>query len=174
MGGEHLWDAVGAIGELVGALAVVVSILYLAAQIRANTRIEKARASFDATHSWAATTDMLFQQPEETLNTVIEAFNPECDPEAMSDEQFQRMTFLWRAIGQKLEGQYYLFKFGFLEPDIWRKRSSILKGVIELPFGAAWWLGELEAATFSDEFVEAMKRTVGIDATSINKRQERD
>ena len=43
----------GAIGEVVAAIAVVVSIVYLAAQIRSNTRATKASASFDATHSWA-------------------------------------------------------------------------------------------------------------------------
>ena len=32
------WSAVAAVGELVGALAVVVSLVYLAAQIRQNTR----------------------------------------------------------------------------------------------------------------------------------------
>ena len=32
------WDAVAAIGEAVGALAVVVSVIYLALQVRNNTR----------------------------------------------------------------------------------------------------------------------------------------
>ena len=32
------WEAIGAIGEIVGAIAVVLSLVYLAAQIRQNTR----------------------------------------------------------------------------------------------------------------------------------------
>jgi len=32
------WNAMGAIGELVGAVAVVITLIYLAAQIRQNTR----------------------------------------------------------------------------------------------------------------------------------------
>ena len=32
------WDVVGAIGEVVGAFGVILSLLYLAAQIRSNTR----------------------------------------------------------------------------------------------------------------------------------------
>ena len=32
------WEAIGAIGEILGAVAVVVSIIYLTTQIRANTR----------------------------------------------------------------------------------------------------------------------------------------
>ena len=38
------WDAVGAIGEVVGALAVVISIIYLAAQIRQNTKAARLDA----------------------------------------------------------------------------------------------------------------------------------
>ena len=32
------WDAIGAVGEIIGALAVVVTLAYLAVQIRASTR----------------------------------------------------------------------------------------------------------------------------------------
>ena len=32
------WDALGAIGELVGALAVIVTLIYIAAQVRENTK----------------------------------------------------------------------------------------------------------------------------------------
>ena len=34
MGGDHLWDAVGAIAELLGAVAIVVTLIYLAVQIK--------------------------------------------------------------------------------------------------------------------------------------------
>ncbi len=32
------WDAIGAIGEILGALGVLVTLVYLATQIRENTR----------------------------------------------------------------------------------------------------------------------------------------
>jgi hypothetical protein len=36
------WDAVGAIGEILGALAVVATLFYLARQIRHNTIVARA------------------------------------------------------------------------------------------------------------------------------------
>ena len=39
------WQAVGAIGELVGGGGVILTILYLAIQIRHNTEEMRARAS---------------------------------------------------------------------------------------------------------------------------------
>ena len=37
------WDAIGAIGEVLGALAVVGSLVYLAIQIRSSTKLAKAQ-----------------------------------------------------------------------------------------------------------------------------------
>ena len=42
MGGDHLWEAIGAIGEIVGALAVVVTLVYLSFQLRHNTYATRA------------------------------------------------------------------------------------------------------------------------------------
>ena len=39
------WDAIGAVGEIVGAMAVVVSLLYLANQIHTSNRAVKQAAS---------------------------------------------------------------------------------------------------------------------------------
>ena len=36
------WDAIGAVGEVIGAMAVVISIIYLAVQIRHGANINKA------------------------------------------------------------------------------------------------------------------------------------
>jgi hypothetical protein len=41
------WDALGAIGEVVGAIAVVVSLLYLAVQIRAQNRESQVAAAHE-------------------------------------------------------------------------------------------------------------------------------
>ena len=58
---------------------------------------------------------------------------------------------------QKLEGQYYLFKYGLLEPGVWEKRSMVARSIIDPPLMRAWWDNELLIATFSDEFVQAVE-----------------
>ena len=44
------WEAIGAVGETVGALAVLVTLVYLAVQIRQNTKAVQA-AAVDSTTS---------------------------------------------------------------------------------------------------------------------------
>ena len=46
------WEAIGAIGEIIGAIAVLLTIIYLADQIKQNTKAVKAatqQAISDAT-----------------------------------------------------------------------------------------------------------------------------
>jgi hypothetical protein len=46
------WNAIGAIGELAGAVGVVVSLLYLATQIRQNTRSNRIAAKQTTTNQF--------------------------------------------------------------------------------------------------------------------------
>ena len=42
------WDAIVAVSELIGALSVLITLVYLAIQTRDNTRVMKSRADWDA------------------------------------------------------------------------------------------------------------------------------
>jgi hypothetical protein len=46
------WDAIGALGELVGAIAVVISVLYLAGQVRSQVRETKLNAIHEVSHGF--------------------------------------------------------------------------------------------------------------------------
>jgi hypothetical protein len=50
------WEAISAIGQLVGALAVVISLIYLAREVRSNSRatgLASMRTMSDAINRWA-------------------------------------------------------------------------------------------------------------------------
>ena len=46
------WEAISAIGQIVGALAVVVSLIYLATEIRSNARSAR-QLSLESVNRWA-------------------------------------------------------------------------------------------------------------------------
>lgn len=63
------WNAVGAIGELLGALAVFITLVYLAIQIRQNTRTMEDGQKYARAQAYQARTDtalatMRFSDPE--------------------------------------------------------------------------------------------------------------
>ena len=159
------WEAIGASGEIIGAIAVVVSIAYLAYQIRSNTKAMRASASFDATHSWAATNELVMSQTDEQLAVLTQTLDPTVSWDDVSAEDRTRLILGIRAMFQKLEGQYYLYKFGLLEEGLWNNRSTWAKGLIELPFYSKFWEIEIDQRVYSDEFVDILNRTESINVS---------
>lgn len=161
------WEVAGVIAEVVGAIGVVVSLIYVAIQVRSNTRALKASASFETAHSWATFNEMLvsamlgdsaFQAGEDCRLVKIAAtfYDPDALPGDLSKTETILLSMMHRALFQKLEGQYYQFKHGYLEPQIWTQRRDWARGILELPLGRAWWEQEVMAAIFSREFVSVI------------------
>ncbi len=64
------WEAIGAVGEVLGAVAVVVSIIYLARQVRHGVNsIENATFSETAT-SWRETLGLTAQYADEFMKAL--------------------------------------------------------------------------------------------------------
>ncbi len=64
------WDAIGSIGEVISAAAVVVSLVYLANQLRTNTKAIRASASWDAEIAFAERNASNSRDPEAALRVA--------------------------------------------------------------------------------------------------------
>ena len=58
------WDAIGAIGEVVGAAGVIFSLIYLGTQIRSSTRQAKADAIYNLQKAQADVMDSFSSRPD--------------------------------------------------------------------------------------------------------------
>ncbi len=58
------WEAAAAIGEIIGAVVVVVTILYLAKQIRQNSQALQIAALRDTTAQWNLWSELLVSTPD--------------------------------------------------------------------------------------------------------------
>jgi len=170
------WEAIGVIAEVVGAVAVVISLGYLAIQVRSNTRALKASSSFDSTHSWAATNELLvnaiagesdFQTSGNSrlVDTSAKFYNPKAKPGDMTDAEIVFMSMVHRVLFQKLEGQYYQFKHGYAEPQIWIARRDWARGILTLPMGREWWNEELKSSIYSPEFASIISNSPEAEVT---------
>lgn len=153
------WELIGTIAEVIGAVAVIVSILYLALQVNANTRSVRANAGFEAAHSWAISNEILYQASKEDRITFVRAFDPAESLDSFSEDQRVHISILMRSIFQKLEGQYYLFKYGNLDAGIWDNRKTWAAGALQIPFFKNWWEIEKSQLIFSPEFIEVVETT---------------
>lgn len=64
MGGDHLWDAIGAVGEVLGALAVVATLIYLSKQLRQNSQQIRLNSSQIAHQNYSSNIREVLSDPE--------------------------------------------------------------------------------------------------------------
>lgn len=159
----------GAIGEFIGSIGVIVTLIYLAMQIRSNTRATRASAGFEATHSWANLNETLSSRSDDYLLPFVKTSRTQ-DFSGLTDVEYLRLTLFLRSMFQKLEGQFYLYRYGLLDRALWEQRSSVGKGFIIQSHLAEWWQLEKEINTFTPDFIEAIESADAMDATAINKR----
>ena len=165
------WEMIAAIGEIIGAIGVVVSIVYLSIQIKANTRATRASASYEAAHSWAQTNEQNGQLPDEMLALFLNCLRPDFVGDKLSDIDYMRFSLVYRSIFQKLEGQYFLYKNGLMDADLWAQRRAQGNGMIATPFMRAWWENERAIRAFSEPFVQAIETApASIDPARVNRR----
>ena len=71
--------------EVVGAIAVGLSLLYLAYEIRTNTKVLKANSAKETQLQWAVVNETLWQSPDRMV--IARAFDPQESTAAFSVEE---------------------------------------------------------------------------------------
>jgi len=102
--------------------------------------------------------DAAFQAGKDCRLVEISAtfYDPDAQPGDLTKTDTILLSMMHRALFQKLEGQYYQFKHGYLESQIWTQRRDWARGILELPLGRAWWEQEVLGGIFSREFVSVI------------------
>jgi hypothetical protein len=140
------WEAISAICQLVGALAVVISLIYLASEVRRNTRASQLAAMrliSDAFNRWI---QQLAQHPHltELYYRGIHDF------ESLEGADLVGFSALLGQGFRILEDSYYLQAEGQLEARVWHGYKALVRDVIGYPGVQAWWRSR--SHWFSEEF----------------------
>lgn len=127
------WEAIGAISEGLGAIAVIVSLFYVAVQIRQNTRVMRAAAKQSLTDSSQAYIYKLVDNSDIWLKLTkgVDAATPDEDV---------KMSLLVRAMLRGFEAQCYQYDAGLLEDDEWLALKSAITNICGLPGVQNHWL----------------------------------
>ena len=150
------WEAVGAIGEVVGAIGVIVTLAYLAVQIRTNTNALRGTASFQAEHSFAQLDHDLVHDREVT-SVLVKAYDPSSSLADFSDADRVLVGLHGRDFVQRVSGVYRLHTNGLLDDGVWEGRVGWTSGMLKLPVFAEWWETEKSQRQYSLDFVRALE-----------------
>lgn len=146
------WEAVGAIGEAIGAAGVVVSLLYLARQLRQNT-LSVRSATYQSIVSNAAACNAALTQNRD----VARVFREGClDLERLDADARVQFSFLCAQIFDIFENLFLQHEHAAVEDDYWEPRARSYLDLLESPGIAAWWQGRRgDYSKRFEEFVEA-------------------
>ena len=149
------WAALGAVGEVGGAIAVVATLVYLATQIRQNTsaiRASSAQAFADSINQMnigAASSD----EAAHFVRLIYE------DPSALTEDQRTRADFTVLAICRILESALLQIKLGTYDPQTTEMIRKQIQRTFALDYFREWW--HRRQFDFTDRLVEFVERDLG-------------
>src|SRR3954468_11279935 len=123
------WDAINAISQLISSIAVVVSVLYLAVQLRSSTRVARVAAMDAAAAALRDVTKPLMENAElaKLWRTGLE------DIEALSAEDQARFFHTAYQFLKALETIHYHYVHGMLDPQLWAGWRELLHHYVASP-----------------------------------------
>lgn len=131
------WNAIGAIGQIVGAAAVVATLGYLAIEIRQNTRVARS-----ATRQ--AIADMTIKYASQLVEdkSLAEAFLRDYQGHEVDPADRLRLYARHYMTLRNWENTHWQFVNGMLSEDEWRGFRLNLKTVFEWESTRVYWAGE--------------------------------
>ena len=121
----------GSLGEFVSAIAVVISILYLAYQIRQNTKmmqgstVQAITETIQAENKWSSELGPIYVKmiQGEELSWL---------------DEFQLGEWLTAAFTAR-QNEYYQHRNGLLDKEMWQASEGIIRSIMVNPFAKIWW-----------------------------------
>jgi hypothetical protein len=128
-------EDLGNIGEFVGALGVVASLVYLAVQIRQNTRSVRTSTYHEAMRDFADAIDQLGRDAE--LTRIW--YSGMADIESLSREERQRFATYLTSVLRRYENLLYQTQHGTLDVAAWVGIREQARYVFSQPGTRVWW-----------------------------------
>lgn len=129
------WDAIGALANLIGAAAVVVSVLYLGRQIRTGTRELRSSTRDSSFHSLMEWNYYVMSDPE--LGWI---FQSGCrDFGSLPEKERARLVHVMYSFFKMFENIYLHHLDGTIEDSVWTHNQPMLLAYAQLP-GARYYL----------------------------------
>ncbi len=141
------WDAIGAIGEILGALAVFGSLVYLANQIRAQNREARVASVHEITEAYRSTISVIHEP--EMADLFVEAID---NFEDLTPSKRIRFVVFMLSAFRIFEDGYFQWRQGRLENEAWESMLSPLVDFLTSDGALKVW--ELRKHQFRPDFVK--------------------
>ena len=132
---ELNWDAIGAIGELLGSIILIASVVYLSRQIRSSTDQASAAAERSVQQDFISIQGSLINDELaiETVRKGLTSFN------RLSDKERYYFHMKIGLFVNHFEGVLRMSEKGLVSPDIVETQGDIVLTLVGSPGGMEFW-----------------------------------
>jgi hypothetical protein len=145
------WEAIGAIAELLGALGVIISLVYLATQIRQNTQSVRMSSHHGIADQFTQTNLAAVHDPQ-LIDLITRG---SLDAESLSDAERARFYAYIMAIFRTYEELFQLDRKGLADNELWEARQRSMRNWLARPGVRTWWSTE-----WSEAYVDSFRAVV--------------
>ena len=142
------WEAIGAVGEMVGVVAVVATLFYLSTQIRQSNRATQSESIQEASTAFNELNILI--AADESLAKIYRVGIK--DLSALSEDERERFSFFMLATFHVFETLFFQNRFGTIDPEFWEAEKRSLRTLVGMKGGREWWLAN--PFSFTDAFLE--------------------
>jgi len=128
-------EQLGNIGEFVAAIATVITLVYLAFQLRQNTRALKATAFQGVVSEMGKNVEPLMNSAE-MAEIIVKST---AEPESLTPVERLRLKALYVSTYRRLESVYVQYTLGTMEQEHKRGFEESMIPLLQSPFGKQWW-----------------------------------
>jgi hypothetical protein len=154
------WEALEAIGTLIGAIGVVITLIYLSIQIRQNTRSQQSAIAQVTSSSRTAWYELGASDPEFTLLYT----KGHTRPDELTDDERVRFIWMLARVFSTFEEMYSQYKLQMFDEPDWERYRKTARTMIENPIVRDWW--ESGATVFTNSFIHDITPDVDVTAWS--------
>lgn len=145
------------IGEFLGGLAILISLIYLVLEVRKQSELNKATATSEWGRLFHGINWDLAKDPV-TADLLSRSFRPGATREDFTEQENARFIYLARGIFAAWRVIYDLQSKGGIADDLYDVQVSAARGFIDIPIWREWWETDGKASLGEKFFYEIESR----------------
>jgi hypothetical protein len=154
------WETAGIFAEVIASIAVIVSLWYLAVQLKQNTELARGELEVQLGITWAELHDNMIQNP-----SLARAYDLAAkDWDAMSEEDVRAYLWFVAKSFHILQGMYRQYRRGLLAEEVWSPYEGFIVGALQIDAVLGWWQceGLLASNEFKNHVEELLRSSDGV------------
>ena len=150
------WDAIAAVADILAALGVIITLLYLAKQITEQNTESQLSAARDLARDWAEGLSTI-SGDDKSFDLYLRAIS---DYESLSGGDRIKAYWMLSSALRTVELQYLHMTKGHFEPILFEGMEYRIQEVAKFPGIRQWWAGNKQQ--FSSEFIKYVEKATNI------------